>query len=172
LQRSLVPEVERRIIGRETSDRSTKLAGLFVKSKPYGMFPPSSPTRSGSLSRAARGTAASREGVGMHLRFRATPVTAVVVARITSTPTVPVSCEAFGKAVDYDCSCHCFAHLRLKLRATVGDANSVYRRHRNEVPSDIFLRAEPPPTVCLQGELQARNGREEQTAQVSLAPRT
>src|SRR3954471_5051244 len=87
-QRTLVPEVESRIIGREKSDRAANAAGLFVNSKPYGMFPPSSPTRSGSSSLAARGTAASIEGVGKHLRFKAAPVTIVVVARITSTTTI------------------------------------------------------------------------------------
>jgi hypothetical protein len=61
---SFVPDVERRIIGRETSESCASCAGLFVKSKPYGMFPPISPTRSGSSSRAASGTASSIEPAG------------------------------------------------------------------------------------------------------------
>src|SRR5215469_10606956 len=52
------------------------------------MFPPSSPTNSGLCSLAARGTAASRDGVGKHSQPRETAVTAVVVARMTSTATI------------------------------------------------------------------------------------
>src|SRR5712691_4811660 len=85
---SLVPEVERKIIGRWISVRASRSAGLLFKSNPYGMLPPSSPTSSGLVSFAASGTAASSDGTGKHLRPRATAVTAVVVALMTSTATI------------------------------------------------------------------------------------
>src|SRR6266540_2356857 len=90
---SFVPDVERRIIGLETSVRAASAAGLFVRSKPYGMLPPSSPTSSGLSSRAARGSAASSEGTGKQRRPRATAVVAVVV---------DVARSALRKAVDHD----------------------------------------------------------------------
>ena len=74
-------------MGRETSERRSSSAGLLFMCHPYGMFPPSSPTRSGFVSRAARGRAASMEGTGKQRRPDVTAVIAVVIDRMTSTAT-------------------------------------------------------------------------------------
>ena len=81
-------EVESRSIGRSTSGRGAICAGLLVRWKPYGALPPSSPTSSGLSSRAASGTAVSSDGTGKQRRPEVTALTAVVVARMTSTATI------------------------------------------------------------------------------------
>src|SRR5258708_21408934 len=68
---------------------ASKSAGLLFMSKPYGILPPSSPTRRGLGNLAASGTAASSVGAGKHLRPRATPVMAGPVSPIADTPTKP-----------------------------------------------------------------------------------
>src|SRR5438093_832994 len=75
-------------MGRSTSVRRASAAGLFPISKPSGVLPPTSPAKSGRSRRAARASDAATVGSGKHRRPSATAVTAVVIARTTSTATM------------------------------------------------------------------------------------
>ena len=74
-------------MGRWTSVLSASSTGLLFMSKPTGISPPSSPANGGPSSRKANCRAESAESVTKHLRPMATPVTAMVVARMTSIAT-------------------------------------------------------------------------------------
>ena len=85
---SCVPDEDTSTIGRCTSFLAVICTGLFVMSNPYGMLPPSSPTRRGSFRVAAITEASSVVFAGKTRLPMLTAVVATVVARITSTTTM------------------------------------------------------------------------------------
>src|SRR6185437_3556600 len=96
------------------------------------MLPPSSPARRAGASRACRSSAVSRLSARTQRRPDATAVIAVVVARMTSTPTITASLAARGRVPAYG---------RMVSVATVRSA--VVRRRRAEVvvPERVGMQA-------------------------------